>query len=160
MHTTNGNGKSEPSCNTWVDIDGNSVDPDTITGYWGFVYLITNNLTGQRYIGKKFFTAAARRQVKGKKKKYRKPSDWETYFGSNARLLEDTQTLGHQNFIRQILFLCKTRGECSYVETYLILKSGALLDTAYYNDWVSAKLRRTHLKDTDLKKRLDKLAQF
>ena len=59
---------------------------DDAEGYFGFVYLITHNPTGRKYIGKKFFTKAGTRQIKGKKKKIRKTSDWESYWGSNAEL--------------------------------------------------------------------------
>ena len=42
---------------------------EDIQDNFGFVYLITHNPTGRKYIGKKFFTKAATRQVKGKRKK-------------------------------------------------------------------------------------------
>ena len=58
---------------------------------FGFVYCIHNLVDKKRYIGKKFFTVAGRKQVKGKKKKIRKPSDWETYWGSNNTLIDDVK---------------------------------------------------------------------
>jgi hypothetical protein len=112
---------------------------------FGFVYMIENTITGRKYIGRKYFTQAGYKQVNGKRKKIRKPSDWETYYGSNETLKEDVSILGEDKFVRTILHLCKTKSECSYLETYEIFNRHALLSENYYNDWVSAKVRRAHL---------------
>lgn len=115
------------------------------TGWVGFVYRIDNLKTGEFYIGKKLFTKAGYRQVKKKRRKLRKPSGWETYFGSNERLLKDVAKLGKDNFKREILRLCKTRSECSYYETKYILDLHCLLLPNCYNDWVQAKITRRHV---------------
>lgn len=112
---------------------------------FGFVYLITHNQTGRKYIGKKFFTKAATRQVKGKRKKIRKSSDWENYWGSNKKLQEDVKLNGSEQYTREILHLCKTRSECSYWETWEIFNCHALLHEHYYNEWVSCKIRKDHV---------------
>ena len=118
---------------------------DGIGEYFGMVYLITNTKTGRRYVGKKFFTKAARRQVKGKSKKVRIASDWEKYFGSNKVIQEEVKTLGEDVFKREILHLCKSRSECSYWETWEIFNRDALRTDDYYNDWVSCRIRKAHL---------------
>ena len=78
----------------------------------GFVYLITNNLTGRKYIGKKLakFSKTTYKVVKLKngKKKRKKirgkiESDWQTYYGSNDQLNKDILELGNENFTREIL---------------------------------------------------------
>lgn len=115
---------------------------------YGFVYLITNTHTNKLYYGKKFFTKAGSKQVKGKRKKIRKSSDWETYYGSNALLLEDITKFGAETCRREILKLCQTRGECAYWENYLIFQQHALLSDKYYNQWTSCKIHRSHLKLT------------
>jgi len=112
---------------------------------FGFVYMIENTITGRKYIGRKYFTSAGYKQVNGKRKKVRKPSDWQTYYGSNETLKEDVSILGEDKFVRTILHLCKTKSECSYLETYEIFNRHALLSENYYNDWVSAKIRKAHL---------------
>jgi len=119
---------------------------EQIGDYFGFVYIIENNQNGRKYIGKKFFSKAGYRQVKGKRKKIRKNSDWEDYFGSSEYLLEDVKTLGVDNFKRTILHLCRTKSECSYWETYEIFSQGALLKEEYYNSWVSCKIHKANLK--------------
>ena len=112
---------------------------------FGFVYLITHNQTGRKYIGKKFFTKAATRQVKGKRKKIRKSSDWENYWGSNKKLQEEVKLNGPEQYTREIMHLCKTRSECSYYETFEIFSRHALLHEHYYNEWVSCKIRKDHV---------------
>ena len=119
---------------------------EEIGEYFGMVYLITNVKTGRKYVGKKFFTKAARRQVKGKSKKVRVASDWEKYFGSNKVIQEEVKTLGEEVFKREILHLCKSRSECAYWETWEIFTRHALFGDGYYNSWVSCRIRKDHLK--------------
>ena len=118
---------------------------DDTEGYFGFVYLITHNPTGRKYIGKKFFTKAATRQIKGKKKKIRKTSDWETYWGSNIELQAEVTKNGEEQYTREILHLCKSRSECSYWETFEIFSRQALLSDSYYNSWVTCKIHKSHV---------------
>lgn len=123
-------------------------------GYFGFVYLITNTKTGKKYIGKKFFsfsrtkvkTIVLKNGEKRKKKvKDRVDSDWREYYGSSEYLKADIELLGVENFDREILHLCKTKAECSYLETDEIFKNKALLSEAWYNSWVSCKIRKDHV---------------
>jgi len=120
-------------------------NPDDAEGYFGFVYLITHNPTGRKYIGKKFFTKAGTRQIKGKKKKIRKTSDWETYWGSNTELQAEVTKNGEEQYTREILHLCKSRSECSYWETFEIFSRQALLSDSYYNSWVTCKIHKSHV---------------
>ena len=83
---------------------------DLIGDNYGFVYQITNLTNGKKYIGKKFFYSAKTKQVKGKKKRYKAPSNWQTYYGSNAMLQQDVLQLGQDKFSREIIHLCKTKG--------------------------------------------------
>jgi hypothetical protein len=114
----------------------------------GFVYMIENLDTGRKYIGRKYFSKAGYKQVKGKRKKIRKPSDWETYYGSNETLKTEVKELGSDRFERTILHLCKSKSECSYWETFEIFSRHALLNDNYYNAWVSCRIRKDHLKKT------------
>lgn len=127
---------------TWLFYGSEYID-DGLS--FGFVYEIENTITGRKYIGRKYFTSAGYKQVNGKRKKIRKPSDWKTYYGSNETLKEDVSILGEDKFVRTILHLCKTKSECAYWETYEIFTRHALLSSTYYNDWVSAKIRKAHL---------------
>ena len=138
---------------------------DDAEGYFGFVYLITHNPTGRKYIGKKFFTKAGTRQIKGKKKKIRKTSDWETYWGSNTELQAEVTKNGEEQYTREILHLCKSRSECSYWETFEIFSRQALLSDSYYNSWVTCKIHKSHVigkingSQTNSKQRNDNSSQ-
>ena len=62
----------------WLYEDAEFTDvPDNIIG---FVYKITNTQTGKQYIGKKLFTFAKQKSVKGKRKRFRVESDWRGYY--------------------------------------------------------------------------------
>ena len=68
--------------------------------YFGYVYLIENLTNGRKYIGRKYFSKAGYKQVNGKRKKIRKTSDWEAYWGSNDTLKVEVAELGEHNFRR------------------------------------------------------------
>jgi len=128
----------------WL-YNNNEFNESMIGDNFGFIYEITNLLNGRKYVGKKFFTRAGTKQIKGKKKKVRLSSGWENYWSSSKELQEDVKTLGEDNFERRILYLCKTRSECSYRETKEIFIRDALLTTEYYNSWVSCKIHKAHV---------------
>jgi hypothetical protein len=111
----------------------------------GFVYIITQESTGMKYIGKKSLWCNKYFQKNGVKKKKRVESDWRNYYGSSPRLLEEIKLKGMEDFKREILHFCISKSELSYVETHEILHRGALIRDDYFNDWVSCKITRRHL---------------
>lgn len=123
--------------------------------HYGFVYEIVNLETGRRYLGRKYLTRAGYKTVKKKRKRIRVESDWRDYYGSNRELQEDVERLGRDKFSRTILRLCKTRGECAYYETKLILETDAILRSDYYNGWVSAKIQTSHVKNLLIEEPMD-----
>lgn len=132
--------------NPWT-LDGKIIDTEDIEQYYGFVYRITNLTNNKKYIGKKFFYASKTKQVKKKKKRYKAESDWKTYYGSNDALNQDVLTLGKQNFKREILRLCKTKGTCNYYEAREQFVLDVLKDSDYYNLWIQVKVHKSHIKD-------------
>jgi hypothetical protein len=110
------------------------------------VYQITNLTNGRKYIGKKFFYSAKTKQVKGKKKKYKASSNWQTYYGSSDNLTKDVLQLGHENFNREILHLCLTKGECGYLEAKEQFRNNVLETDNYYNSWIMVRVRKDHIK--------------
>jgi len=124
--------------------NGAAFTDDMIHDNIGFVYIIVNHTNGKRYIGKKLFTKSKTFQKNKKRKKMRVASDWENYTGSNESLNNDIQS-GHV-ITKEILYLAKTKGWCTYLETKEILVRDCLISEFYYNYWVSCKIRRTHLK--------------
>lgn len=112
-----------------------------------FVYLITNNLSGKQYFGKKKFYFSKTKQIKGKRKKYKAESDWREYWGSNEELKNDVILHGPENFKREIIRLCDMQGESSYFEAKFQFENDVLLKPdLYYNSWISIKITKAHLK--------------
>ena len=121
----------------------------------GFVYLITNNLTGRRYIGKKLakFSRTTYKVVKlknGNKKRKRIrskiDSDWQTYWSSSDELNKDIELLGEDNFTREILFYCRSKAECTYVEAREQFSRKVLESDDYYNGQISCRIHQSHIK--------------
>ena len=122
----------------------------------GFVYLITNTVTGRKYIGKKLakFSKTSYKVVKlkngnKKRKKIRSKidSDWQLYYGSNEQLNKDIAELGSDNFTREILFYCKSKAECSYVEAREQFNHKVLESDAWYNGQISVRVHGSHIKN-------------
>lgn len=129
----------------WL-YQGKEIDEDQIDGYTGFVYIITNLTNNRRYIGKKLFTSTRTKVSKGKRKKVRKDSGWRDYYGSNATLKEDVASLGPENFTREILHLCKSKGTANYLEMKEQIDHRVLESDQWYNDWIMVKVHRSHIK--------------
>jgi hypothetical protein len=129
----------------WTYKDKNFTEEEIKENY-GFVYCITNLLTNKKYIGKKFFYSSKTKQVKGKKKKIKVFSDWLIYYGSNAELLNDVNQLGKENFKREIIHLCKTKGECGYLEAKEQFTNCVLENDNYYNTWIMVRVRKSHIR--------------
>ena len=111
--------------------------------YVGFVYLITNLTNDKKYIGKKLAQFKVTKQpLKGKKNKRRstKESDWRDYWGSSDTLNEDVQNLGPDNFTREILYYCTSRGEMSYLEAREQFDRKVLETDEYYNGIINVRV--------------------
>jgi hypothetical protein len=123
---------------------------EDIGNYIGFVYIITNLRTERKYIGKKNFYFSKTKQLKGKKKKYKVESDWKDYFGSNEELNHHVNIFGQDQFRREILRFCTSKGEMSYYEAKYQFHYDVLESDQWYNSWISCKIHKKHL--TFLKK--------
>lgn len=130
----------------WIYKEKEFLEQD-IDNYYGFVYCIKNMITNREYIGKKFFYSMKAKQIKGKRKKYKVFSDWEDYYGSNAELLEDVKKYGKESFHREIIHLCKSKGECGYLEAKEQFTRGVLESDFYYNSWIMVRVRKSHIKN-------------
>jgi hypothetical protein len=120
----------------------------------GFVYLITNITNERKYIGKKLakFSKTTQKTVKlkngsKKKKKIRTKvdSDWRDYYGSSPELSKDVELFGKDNFKREILYYCKSKSECSYIEAREQFSRRVLESKDWYNGHIQVRVHGSHI---------------
>jgi hypothetical protein len=137
---------------TYLNEEVKEISDDVV----GFVYLITNTLTGRKYIGKKLakFSKTSYKVVKlknGKKKKKKirskVDSDWKDYYGSSVELTADIVKLGKDNFKREILHYCNSKALCSYIEAREQFERKVLESDDYYNGQISCRIHGSHIKN-------------
>ena len=127
--------------------------------YTGFVYIITNLVTGKAYIGKKLskFSKTTTKTVtlkngNKKKKKIRSKidSDWKTYWSSSKEVQDDVKALGEDKFTREILMFCLSKGTASYFEAKYQMQNEVLENPdKWYNGIVNCRVHRSHIKYED-----------
>jgi len=122
---------------------------ETPEEYQGFVYLIAELDTNKKYIGKKNFwkpKVLPKNSKRSRRVRTRVESDWKDYYGSNKELQALVESNGIENYRRDILRLCKTKGEMSYYEAKLQFEHDVLLRDDYYNEFIGCKIHSRHLK--------------
>jgi hypothetical protein len=125
---------------------------ETPEEYQGFVYLITEIDTDKKYIGKKFFwkpKILPKTKTRKRRVRTRVESDWRDYYGSSNEVKLLVEKKGVDNYKRTILYLCKTKGECSYYEAKLQFEHDVLLRDDYYNEFIGCKIHSKHIRNTN-----------
>jgi hypothetical protein len=115
---------------------------------FGFVYLITNTVSGMKYIGKKQIEKRTKRPpLKGKKRKriFVGESDWRTYTGSSDRLNKDIEDLGKSKFKFEVIRACGNKSELAYMETLYQFQAEALISEEYYNGIMNIRIGKVKL---------------
>lgn len=102
--------------------------PKNLDEFEGFVYQITNKVTQEKYIGRKYLASIRRKKVKDRKRKIveKKESDWQYYRSSSKRVHDAIIHFGIENFEFKIINCFKTRGETNFAETELLFKNEVL----------------------------------
>ena len=116
--------------------------------YQGFVYQITELHTNKKYIGKKNFWKPKILPINKTRKRRvrtRVESDWKTYFSSSSQIQKLVEESGEEKFKREILKLCKTKGEMSYYEAKLQFDNNVLFRDDYYNEFIGCRVHSKHL---------------
>ena len=121
--------------NPWI-FNGTPFLSEDINDLYGFVYCITNTLSGRQYIGRKYFWQ--HRKPRGKSRRVKSESDWKKYYGSSDELNQERKELGNLVFKRNILSVHKTKGTCNYEETRQLFINNVLSEElngapAFYN---------------------------
>ena len=110
----------------------------------GFVYLLTDRVTGKQYIGKKsFWTTRRLPPLKGKTRRrvVKTESDWRTYCSSSETIKAIVARDGVGRFEREILFFARNKAELSYLETReIIMRDCLLYPERWYNGWIAVKV--------------------
>lgn len=112
-------------------------ESEDIKDYVGFVYLITHIPTGKKYIGKKSFWTCRKDTKTGRRKT--KESDWKNYWSSCDQLKEDIKKMGKDDFLREILYLCKHKKSMSFYESMEQFKRDVIFKDEYYNTNIEGK---------------------
>ncbi len=131
----------------------------------GFVYLIINTVTNKLYVGKKKLISETRVPVEGRKNKriVRKPSNWETYYGSCKPLTADIKRLGKDKFRRIILGAFDELHSNNYAEADLqfllgVLSDGKVTGFKFYNRNIKITTMR-YVANRDYVERVHKILE-
>ena len=125
----------------WILNENVIIDENT----FGFIYEITNTITGKKYIGKKQCKSKLKRKpLKGKKNKRIeiKESDWKVYTSSSTDLNEDIKKYGKDKFIFKILRACGSKWELAYFEISEQIDKNVLMREDYYNGIINVRIGR------------------
>ena len=138
--------------NNWLYQGRKFEPPEEFTPdiWYGFVYCITNRANAKQYIGKKFFWKAKTLPITKTRKRRQRlkvESDWRTYYGSNKHLQQDVEKMGEDFFHREIIHLCKSKGECAYLETKEQFEREVLLSEKYYNGIINCRIGGNSVKN-------------
>ena len=142
------------------------LDQEILDSQYGFIYCITSNITGQKYIGKKnlhsYKTVKSQKlnEKTGRMNKVKtvlvSESDWRKYFGSSLEIKQLVKEQGKENFTREILRFVESKKLLTYYELrepcardVLEPNSGYLntniLDKFFTSDWNTNKLKDQEL---------------
>ncbi len=122
---------------------------EMIEDYVGFVYLITDKSNNKKYVGKKLLTSKRKlAPLKGKTRKRTvvKETDWQKYYGSSEEVKLMVEEKGADNFHREILYLCMSKGQLGYLEAKYQFEHDVLLRDDYYNGIIQCKIHRNHVR--------------
>ena len=136
--------------NPW-QYNGTDFDGSCIGDNFGFVYRITNNINGKKYIGRKYFWQKRKPRANGqtgKRRRVTSESNWRNYYGSCPELSADVKEYGRNSFTREILRLHKTQGKVNFEETRQLFVNNVLTESltdgnpAYYNSNILGRYYR------------------
>ena len=133
---------------TWY-YKGEEFTSEMVEDYVGFVYLITDKSNGKKYVGKKLLTSKRKLPpLKGKTRKRTvvKETDWQQYYGSSDEVKLMVEEKGADNFRREIIYLCKSKGELGYLEAKYQFDHDVLLRDDFYNGIIQVRIHRNHVK--------------
>ena len=126
----------------------------------GFIYRITDRVTGKLYIGQKSVTHKTKKKATLKEKAAAlalnknsrikvtrgvKDSGWAKYWGSNRTLQADVELHGALRFCREIIELCCSKKYLGFAEVEHMFKHDVLRRSDSYNDNILGRFYRKDL---------------
>jgi len=125
----------------------------------GFIYIITQKSTGNRYLGRKLLTKSKIKINKdtGKKRKSRIQSDWLDYWSSSPKITSWIKDAGGtDDFKREIILFVTSKAELLYMEECLLYKCNAMLSNEWINDNIRSRIMKSWFNKNN-KEILDKI---
>lgn len=114
------------------------VFPDFVETKGGFTYYVENIITGEKYIGRKYFDSIRRKRVKNRKnrKVVRNDSGWRSYTTSSEYVNANIEKYGKDKHFFVILAVYDTRGQTNFAEMELLFKNDVLAS----DEWLNATI--------------------
>jgi hypothetical protein len=120
---------------------------DEITG---FVYVITDTETGERYIGQKHTKKTKTLPITKTRKRRKKSlveSDWRSYYSSSSIIQQAISEGLSDRYTREILRFGYSKGDLSYLEMLEQIKCNVLIDPKYLNGIINVRIHQKHLSE-------------
>ena len=134
----------------WL-FEGKDYDPayeDIPDDVLGFVYIITDTETGEKYVGQKRMRKPKVLPItKSRKRRIRTvvESDWRSYYSSNG-IIKENATAGHTDrYQREILRFGTTKGDLHLLELMEQINRNVLFDPKYLNGLVNVRIHKKHI---------------
>ncbi len=119
---------------------------------FGFVYEITHQPTGRKYLGRKQLISITKKAL-GKKelalitdkraskfKTVKKETDWKTYYGSHPEIKQMIKDGKELEFTREIIIFVPSKKQLTYYEDKYLYMNGVIEpDSTYFNDNISGR---------------------
>lgn len=121
----------------------------------GFVYVLTNEQTGKKYIGKKYLYSERKKALTKKEiselinkrlkkwKMVKKESDWLTYNSSSEEIKKDIEA-GH-TFCKEIIEFTYSKIQTTYLEVKLQFVNNVLESDGWYNNNINSSWFRGNI---------------
>jgi hypothetical protein len=111
-------------------------------GALAFVYYLEFE-DGTKYVGKKNFYSTSRKRQPGKSRRTVtvRESNWKSYL-SSSETVKSKLKAGEKLVRREVLHLCKTLGQATYMELHEQVQRNVLCNPEYLNGLIYAKVMR------------------